>query len=113
MAETERENIRESALEGLDAAARKGKHGGHAAVTVFDRKSSPRSTRIFSGNPPCGPNGASRTTAARNAARTASRDGWPGVTATPMTAFDAQSTNHVIHGRRVLPSTSTRTGAWT
>ncbi|MFJ2722996.1 hypothetical protein [Streptomyces sp. NPDC087437] len=28
MAETERENIRESTLEGLDAAARKGKHGG-------------------------------------------------------------------------------------
>ncbi|MFD0449056.1 recombinase family protein [Streptomyces indonesiensis] len=31
MAETERENIRESTLEGLDAAARKGKHGGLAA----------------------------------------------------------------------------------
>jgi hypothetical protein len=28
MAETERENIRESTLEGLDTAARKGKHGG-------------------------------------------------------------------------------------
>ncbi|WP_405778831.1 recombinase family protein [Streptomyces sp. NBC_01378] len=30
MAETERENIRESTLEGLDAATRKGKHGGGA-----------------------------------------------------------------------------------
>ncbi|WP_318783847.1 recombinase family protein [Streptomyces spectabilis] len=29
-AETERENIRESTLEGLDAAARKGKHDGRA-----------------------------------------------------------------------------------
>jgi DNA invertase Pin-like site-specific DNA recombinase len=28
MAETERENIREATLEGLDAAARKGNHGG-------------------------------------------------------------------------------------
>ncbi|MFD9475454.1 recombinase family protein [Streptomyces nojiriensis] len=28
MAETERESIREATLEGLDAAARKGKHGG-------------------------------------------------------------------------------------
>ncbi|MCX4857964.1 recombinase family protein [Streptomyces canus] len=28
MAETERENIRESTLEGLDTAARKGKYGG-------------------------------------------------------------------------------------
>ncbi|WP_396020340.1 hypothetical protein [Arthrobacter sp. ISL-72] len=28
MAETERENIREATLEGLNAAARKGKHGG-------------------------------------------------------------------------------------
>ncbi|MFD3621076.1 recombinase family protein [Streptomyces sp. NPDC058676] len=32
MAETERENIRESTLEGLDAAARKGKHGGRPPV---------------------------------------------------------------------------------
>ncbi|WP_425547494.1 recombinase family protein [Actinomadura vinacea] len=28
MAETERESIREATLEGLDSAARKGKHGG-------------------------------------------------------------------------------------
>ncbi|MER7952795.1 recombinase family protein [Streptomyces sp. NPDC096079] len=32
MAETERENIRESTLEGLDTAARKGKHGGRPPV---------------------------------------------------------------------------------
>ncbi|MFF1358533.1 recombinase family protein [Streptomyces sp. NPDC058297] len=32
MAETERENIREATLEGLDAAARKGKHGGRPPV---------------------------------------------------------------------------------
>ncbi|MFE1206269.1 recombinase family protein [Streptomyces sp. NPDC058762] len=32
MADTERENIRESTLEGLDAAARKGKHGGRPPV---------------------------------------------------------------------------------
>jgi DNA invertase Pin-like site-specific DNA recombinase len=31
MAETERENIRESTLEGLDTVARKGKHGGLSA----------------------------------------------------------------------------------
>ncbi|MFF4507362.1 recombinase family protein [Streptomyces sp. NPDC001401] len=36
MAETERENIRESTLEGLDAAARKGKHGGRPAVITED-----------------------------------------------------------------------------
>ncbi|WEH40271.1 recombinase family protein [Streptomyces sp. AM 2-1-1] len=36
MAETERENIRESTLEGLDAAARKGKHGGRPAVITQD-----------------------------------------------------------------------------
>ncbi|KOU26172.1 hypothetical protein ADK49_04810 [Streptomyces sp. WM6349] len=85
----------------------------NAAVTVLDRKSLPRSTRTFSGSPPCGPNGSSRITAARSAARTDSRDGCPGVTATPMTVFDAQSTNQVTHGRRAAPSTSTRTGAWT
>ncbi|WP_455753306.1 recombinase family protein [Streptomyces bobili] len=34
MAETERENIRESTLEGLDAAARKGKHGGRPSVVA-------------------------------------------------------------------------------
>ncbi|MFD4977077.1 recombinase family protein [Streptomyces sp. NPDC058424] len=34
MAETERENIRKSTLEGLDTAARKGKHGGrHAGLS--------------------------------------------------------------------------------
>jgi DNA invertase Pin-like site-specific DNA recombinase len=32
MAETERESIREATLEGLDAAARKGKHGGWPPV---------------------------------------------------------------------------------
>ncbi|MEU6277090.1 recombinase family protein [Streptomyces populi] len=32
MAETERENLRESTLEGLDTAARKGKHGGRPPV---------------------------------------------------------------------------------
>ncbi|MEU6325475.1 recombinase family protein [Streptomyces sp. NPDC047009] len=37
VAQTERENIRESTLEGLDAAARKGKHGGRGG-----RPSSPR-----------------------------------------------------------------------
>ncbi|GAA1889490.1 recombinase family protein [Streptantibioticus ferralitis] len=36
MAETERENIRESTLEGLDAAARKGKHGGRPQVITDD-----------------------------------------------------------------------------
>lgn len=36
MAETERENIRESTLEGLDTAARKGKHGGRPAVITDD-----------------------------------------------------------------------------
>ncbi|WP_327241172.1 hypothetical protein [Streptomyces sp. NBC_01320] len=83
----------------------------NAAVTVLDKKSLPRSTRTRSGSPPCGPNGLSRTTAARSAVSTDSRDGDPGVTATPMIAFVAQSTNQVIHGRRAVPSTSTRTGA--
>ncbi|MEU5646238.1 recombinase family protein [Streptomyces milbemycinicus] len=36
MAETERENVRESTLEGLDAAARKGKHGGRPPVITED-----------------------------------------------------------------------------
>jgi DNA invertase Pin-like site-specific DNA recombinase len=36
MGETERENIREATLEGLDAAARKGKHGGRPAVITPD-----------------------------------------------------------------------------
>ncbi|MDX2939643.1 recombinase family protein [Streptomyces ipomoeae] len=36
MAETERENIRESTLEGLDTAARKGKHGGRLPVITDD-----------------------------------------------------------------------------
>ncbi|GAB3159091.1 hypothetical protein GCM10027290_63470 [Micromonospora sonneratiae] len=36
MAETERESIREATLEGLDAAARKGKHGGRPAVITDD-----------------------------------------------------------------------------
>ncbi|WP_246460902.1 recombinase family protein [Streptomyces himalayensis] len=36
MAETERENIRESTLEGLDAAVRKGKHGGRPQVITDD-----------------------------------------------------------------------------
>ncbi|GAA3873860.1 hypothetical protein GCM10022227_34350 [Streptomyces sedi] len=36
MAETERENIRDSTLEGLDTAARKGKHGGRPPVITDD-----------------------------------------------------------------------------
>ncbi|MFD8992307.1 recombinase family protein [Streptomyces goshikiensis] len=36
MAETERESIREATLEGLDAAARKGKHGGRPPVITDD-----------------------------------------------------------------------------
>jgi DNA invertase Pin-like site-specific DNA recombinase len=36
MAETERESIREATLEGLDAAARKGKHGSRPAVITQD-----------------------------------------------------------------------------
>ncbi|MGW5682903.1 recombinase family protein [Nonomuraea sp. NPDC003754] len=36
MAETEREAIREATLEGLDAAARKGKHGGRPTVITDD-----------------------------------------------------------------------------
>ncbi|MET7707800.1 recombinase family protein [Micromonospora sp. NPDC005413] len=36
MGETERENIREATLEGLDAAARKGKYGGRPAVITED-----------------------------------------------------------------------------
>ncbi len=36
MAETERESIREATLEGLDAAARKGRHGGRPPVVTDD-----------------------------------------------------------------------------
>ncbi|MFG2628303.1 recombinase family protein [Streptomyces sp. NPDC048473] len=36
MAETERENIREATLEGLDAASRKGRHGGRPPVITDD-----------------------------------------------------------------------------
>ncbi|MER5925450.1 recombinase family protein [Streptomyces mirabilis] len=36
MAESERENIRESTLEGLDTAVRKGKHGGRPPVITDD-----------------------------------------------------------------------------
>jgi hypothetical protein len=36
MAETERENIREATLEGLNAAARKGNHGGRPPVITED-----------------------------------------------------------------------------
>ncbi|MFE0582611.1 hypothetical protein ACFW3C_22565 [Streptomyces sp. NPDC058871] len=36
MAETERESIREATLEGLDAASRKGKHGGRPPVITDD-----------------------------------------------------------------------------
>jgi DNA invertase Pin-like site-specific DNA recombinase len=36
MAETERENIREAILEGLDAAAPKGHHGGRPQVITDD-----------------------------------------------------------------------------
>ncbi|WP_327740381.1 recombinase family protein [Streptomyces nojiriensis] len=36
MAESERENIRESTLEGLDPLAREGKHGGRPPVTAED-----------------------------------------------------------------------------
>jgi DNA invertase Pin-like site-specific DNA recombinase len=36
MAETERESIREATLEGLDSAARKGKHGGQPPVITGD-----------------------------------------------------------------------------
>ncbi|MFE9813301.1 recombinase family protein [Streptomyces sp. NPDC005548] len=36
MAETERESIREATLEGLDAAARKGRHGGRPPVITDD-----------------------------------------------------------------------------
>jgi DNA invertase Pin-like site-specific DNA recombinase len=39
MAETERENIREATLEGLDAAARKDKHGGRPAVSPHNTSS--------------------------------------------------------------------------
>ncbi len=41
MGETERENIREATLEGLDAAARKGEHGGRPAVITADMLRTP------------------------------------------------------------------------
>jgi DNA invertase Pin-like site-specific DNA recombinase len=57
MGETERENIREATLEGLDAAARKGNHGGRPAVITADfahptlrEHGKPR--KRLSGNPP-------------------------------------------------------------
>ena len=52
-------------------------------------------------------------TAARNAARMLSRDGTPGVTAVPHTAFVPASTNHVTHGLTSWPPESTSTGAST
>lgn len=85
----------------------------NAEVTVRDRKSLPRSTR---NRPPIGPQGSSRRTAERSAASTDSRDGSPGVSATPVIAFVAHSVcpvNQVIHGLRAWPSTSTSTAAWT
>jgi len=36
LAETERDNIRDGTLEGLDAAAREGKHGGRPPVITDD-----------------------------------------------------------------------------
>ncbi|MGS2647942.1 hypothetical protein [Streptosporangium sp. G12] len=36
MAETERDNVREATVEGLDAAARKSKHGGRPPVITED-----------------------------------------------------------------------------
>ncbi|MFD5395966.1 recombinase family protein [Streptomyces sp. NPDC127097] len=42
MAETERENIREPTLEGLDTAAPKGKHGGRPPVVTEDMPYSKR-----------------------------------------------------------------------
>jgi DNA invertase Pin-like site-specific DNA recombinase len=48
MAETERENIRESTLEGLETAARKGKYGGRPPVITDDMLHTvrPRGTRL-------------------------------------------------------------------
>jgi hypothetical protein len=85
----------------------------HAAATVLDKKSLPRSTRTICGNPPAGPYGSSTLIAARSAARMLSRLGEPGVTAVPVTTFVAQSMNPVTHGFTSRPSTSTSTGAST
>jgi hypothetical protein len=85
----------------------------HAAATVVDRKSLPRSTRTTCGSPPAGPYGSSVLIAVRNAARIDSRLGTPGVTATPVITFVAQSMNHVTHGLTNRPSTSTSTDAST
>ncbi len=85
----------------------------HAAATVRDRKSLPRSIRIACGRPPAGPYGSSTLIAARSAARMLSRLGEPGVTAVPSTMFVAVSTNQVTHGFTSRPSTSTSTGAST
>jgi DNA invertase Pin-like site-specific DNA recombinase len=41
MAETERENIHEATLEGLNAAARKGNHGGRPPVITEDMLHTP------------------------------------------------------------------------
>ena len=51
--------------------------------------------------------------AARNAARMLSRDGAPGVTAVPHTAFVPASTNHVTHGLTSRLAVSTSTGTST
>jgi hypothetical protein len=51
--------------------------------------------------------------AVRSAARIDSRLGTPGVTATPVITFVAQSMNHVTHGLTSRPSTSTSTDAST
>lgn len=46
MAATERENIRESTLEGLDTAARKGEHGGRPPVITDDMLHGRRPPRL-------------------------------------------------------------------
>ncbi|MFI2458259.1 recombinase family protein [Streptomyces sp. NPDC019539] len=53
MAETERENIRESTLEGLDTATRKGKHGapGHHRRHAPHRAAAPRGRRVRRAEP--------------------------------------------------------------
>ena len=82
-------------------------------ATAWDKKSLPGSTRTCSGSPPGGPYGASMVTAARSAARMLSREGAPGVTAAPHTAFVPASTNHVTHGLTSRPAASTSTGTST
>ncbi|MEE1751979.1 recombinase family protein [Streptomyces sp. SP18CS02] len=70
MAETERENIRESTLEGLDAAARKGRHAGRPPVIIEDTLSTvPR--RRANGQSVSGssPTGSSRPASARGRPR--------------------------------------------